>query len=79
MGVFLEKTDFWPKKNFSAELKNSLFSVIPARTSVISLMAQLVPPSFVDDGPKLRILIIAKWEWPKMAKNLVEPQKMTPS
>ena len=38
-----------------------------------------VPPSFVDPGPKLRVLIIAIGEWPKMAKKLCEPRKMTHS
>ena len=39
-------------------------------------MAQTDPPSFVDDGPKLRELIIVKWEWPETAKNRGEAQKM---
>ena len=47
---------------FSAERKNGHFSVIPARTgSVVILghffMARTVPPSFVENGPKLRVLI----------------------
>ena len=28
----------------------------------------MVPPSFVDLGPKLRVLIILIGEWPEMAK-----------
>ena len=28
----------------------------------------MVPPSFVDLGPKLRVLIIVIGEWPEMAK-----------
>ena len=28
----------------------------------------MVPPSFVDLGPKLRVLIIVTGEWPEMAK-----------
>ena len=28
----------------------------------------MVPPSFVDLGPKLRVLIILTGEWPEMAK-----------
>ena len=46
---------------------------------VISLMAQTIPPSFVEIGPKLRVVAPLKWEWPKTAKNRGEPQKMTPS
>ena len=30
-------------------------------------------------GSKLRVLIIAKWEWPETAKNRGEPRKMTHS
>ena len=39
-------------------------------------MAWKVPPSFVQNGPKIRVLIIVKWEWPETAKNRGEPQKM---
>ena len=46
---------------------------------VIFLMARTVPPSFVEIGPKLRVVAPLKWEWPKTAKNRGEPQKMTPS
>ena len=42
----------------------------PARTD---------PSSFVEIGPKLRVVAPLTWEWPKTAKNLGEPQKMTPS
>merc|ERR1712218_488129 len=42
-------------------------------------MARTVPPSFVEIGPKLRVLVPLTWEWPKLAKNRGEPQKMTPS
>ena len=45
---------------------------------VIFLVARTVPPSFVDYGPKLRVLILAIGNWPVMAKNRGEPQKMTP-
>ena len=38
-------------------------------------MARTVPPSFVDEDPKLRVLTIAKWEWPETAKNRGEPRK----
>ena len=75
---------FGQKKHFLAEHKNVRFSVIPARTwSVVLLghflMARTVPPSFVEIGPKLRVVAPLKWEWPKTAKNRGEPQKMTPS
>ena len=33
----------------------------------------------VNDGPKLRVLTIVKWEWNEMAKNRAEPQKITHS
>ena len=51
---FWEETDFWPKKQFSAERKSGHFSVILAETrSVVTvghfLMAWTVQPSFVDD------------------------------
>ena len=32
-------------------------------------MARTFPPSIVDDGPKLRVLIIAKWRKPEKAKK----------
>ena len=38
-----------------------------------------VPPSFVDHGPKLRVLILANCQKPKMAKNRGEHRKMTHS
>ena len=38
-------------------------------------MSRTVPQSFVDQGPKLRVLILAKWEWPEMVKNWGEPPK----
>ena len=46
---------------FSAERKNGHFSVIPARTGSVVLlghflMARTVPPSFVEIGPKLRVV-----------------------
>ena len=42
-------------------------------------MARTSPQSFIDDGPKLRVFIIAKWEWTETAKNRNEPRKMTHS
>ena len=43
------------------------------------VMAWTAPPSFVDHGPRLRVLITAKWEWPETAKKQGEPRKMTHS
>ena len=40
-------------------------------------MAQPVQPSFVENGPKLRVLILVNWHKPKRAKNRGEPRKMT--
>ena len=37
----------------------------------------MVPPSFVDHGPKLRVLILAIGDWPGLANNWGEPRKMT--
>ena len=77
---------FWPKKHFLAERKNDRFSVIPAWTGSVVilgyfLMARMVPPSFVEKGPKLRVhkykLVIG--EQTETAKNRGEPQKMTHS
>ena len=39
--------------------------------------ARTYPPSFVDNGPKLRVLILVIREWPEMAQNKDEPWKMT--
>ena len=63
-----------PKKCFLVECKNGRFSVIPAGTRSIVIvchfwMAPTAPPSFVNHGPKLRVLILAKWHKPQMAKN----------
>ena len=71
-------------KKIFAKSKNGRFSVIPALAGSVVilghfLMARTVPPSFVEIGPKLRVLIPLTWEWPKRAKNRGEPQKMTPS
>ena len=46
---------------------------------VIFLMAQTIPPSFVEIGPKLRVVAPLTRRWPKTAKNRGEPQKMNPS
>ena len=37
-------------------------------------MVRTVPPSFVENGPKLRVLIPLKWEWPKRPKTGVTPE-----
>ena len=75
-----KKTDFVPKKCFLVECKNGRFSVIPAGTRSIVIvchfwMAPTAPPSFVNHGPKLRVLIIAIGHWPKMAKIQAGGQK----
>ena len=44
---------------------------------VIFLMARTIPPSFVEIGPKLRVVALLTRQWPKTAKNRGEPQKMT--
>ena len=48
-------------------------------STTLCKMARTIPPSFVEIGPKLRVVAPLKWEWPKTAKNRGEPQKMTPS
>ena len=42
-------------------------------------MARTFPTSLVENGPKLRILIVVIGEWPETAKNRGEPLKMTHS
>ena len=76
--------EFWAKIRFPASMKMAVslyFRPRPGPLSmwVIFLVAQMVPPSFVDHGPKLRVLIIAKCHRPEMAQNLGEPRKMTQS
>ena len=65
-------------------LSKTTFSVIPARAGSVVLlghflMARTIPPSFVEIGPKLRVVALLTRQWPKTAKNRVEPQKITPS
>ena len=72
------------QNHFSAKRKNGCFSAVPTRTGSVVivghfLMARTFPPSFVENGPKLRVLIIVIGEWPETAKNRGEPQKMTHS
>ena len=76
----MKKTDFRPVFRFSAKRKNGRFSIILARTeSVVILgnfyMARTFPPSFVENGPKLNVLVIVKWEWPETAKKSGDPKK----
>ena len=63
ISLFSKFRVFFVGKNGSlAKRKNGCFSVILAgtRSVVIFFMAPTVPPSFVEDGPKLRVIIIAK-------------------
>ena len=75
LGVSLKKEkDFRAESCILAERKNGCLSVIPARTrSVVNVGhlfgARTVPPSFVDHGPKLRVLVLAIVDWPAMANN----------
>ena len=85
LGCFLEKkkTELWAKIRFSASMKTAVSLYFrprpwPLSMWVIFLVAQMVPTSFVDQGPKLRVLIIEKWDWPEMAKLRNETRKMTP-
>ena len=75
---------FRPKTTFRPNVKTPVspwFRPGPGLLSfyVIFLMARTIPPSFVEIGPKLRVVAPLTWEWPKTAKNRGEPQKMTPS
>ena len=64
-----------------------MVSVITAKTGSVvilghfhdGLVSSTKAPSFVENGPKFRVLIPLKWEWPKMAKHRGEPRKMTPN
>ena len=49
----------------------------PLSLWVIFMLARTVPPSFVDHGPKLRVLIQAIGHWPDITKNKDEPWKIT--
>ena len=69
--LFWERSAFLAKKkkHILAERKNGRFSVIPAGTKVVVsvghfLMAQTVPSSYVDHGPKLRVLTGCVFNWP---------------
>ena len=72
-----------PKKNtFRLNVKTTVSPLFWTGSVVILghfLMARTVPPNFVENGPKLRVLIPLSWHKPKTAKNRGEPQKMTPS
>ena len=72
--------DFRRKKHVSAKCTNGLFSVIPARTRSVDnvghfLVAQTVQTIFVDDSPKLRVLILAIGHCSKYQKNRMSPWK----
>ena len=69
-GFFFGYNAFLPNNHFSAELTG--FFVILGHL----FMARAVPPSFVENSSKLRVLIIAKWEWPETAKFRGEPQNL---
>ena len=61
----------------SANCKNGRFSVIPAGTRSVAnvghfLVAQTVPPNFVDHGPNLRIE-----DWPKAFSNFQMLRRVT--
>ena len=60
-----------------AKHKNGLFIIILARTRSVVIVGHLLMAPMVPASPKLRVLILVKWEWPKMAKNWGEPRKMT--
>ena len=81
---FGERPIFRPKTTFRPNLKTPVspwFRPGPGPLSfwVIFLMARTIPPSFVEIGPKLRVVAPLTRQWPKTAKNRGEPQKMTPS
>ena len=82
LGVFLGKNEFLAKKHFSAKRKSGRFSVVLAGTRSVVIVGHFF------DGPngstkfrwrrsKIKGTILAKWEWPEMAKNRGEPWKMT--
>ena len=50
LGLFWGKTDFWPKKHFSAKRKNARFSVIPFRTGSVVLLGHFFDGS--DNSPE---------------------------
>ena len=71
---------FWPKNTFRLNIKTAIspyFRPGPGPLSfwIIFWMARTVPPSFVENGPKLRVLMIR--HKPPTAKNRREPRKMT--
>ena len=85
-GRFLnnKKRIFGPTKTLFGQTYKWPFLRISGRDHVLChcgsfFMAQTVPPSLVNQSPKIRVLILAKLEWPEMAKNRGEPWKMTHS
>ena len=86
LGGFLnnKKRIFGPTKTLFGQTYKWPFLRISGRDHVLChcgsfFMAQTVPPSLVNQSPKIRVLILAKLEWPEMAKNRGEPWKMTHS
>merc|ERR1711978_598894 len=79
IAIFVDGTNdhYTRSSNFPIGTTPKKFSV--SELGVIFLMARTIPPSFVEIGPKLRVVALLTWEWPKTAKNRGEPQKMTPS
>ena len=82
LGVcFFGKTWIFGQRNtFPPNVKVAVSPYFRLGPSLLSLwvnilIARTVPPSFVDDGPKLRVLIIAKWHKCEMAKKRGEPKK----
>ena len=75
--IFRPKTTFRPNVK-TPVLRNSGPDRVRCPSGLF-LMVRTIPPSFVEIGPKLRVVAPLTWEWPKTAKNRGEPQKMTPS
>ena len=82
---FLVKCFFGQKNTFWLNVKTAVSQQTQPGLGqlsfwVIFLMAGTVPQSFVENGPKLRLLITERWwEFPETAKNGGEPQKITDS
>ena len=76
-----KKCIFGQKNTFQLNKKRPFLRNSGRTRSVVILghflIARTVPTSFVENSPKLRVLILVIGEWPKTAKNRGEPQKMT--
>ena len=59
----------------------TVLTFMTQRNSMIRryLMIQTVPPTFIENGPKLKVLILMNQHKPKRAKNRGGPWKMTHS